>query len=112
MSKQLPPTKPDSTLDTAIQNISLSDFTPTNLLSLACAQKSLLYGSLGGLSVGLIRFFATRRIKSSGNWAVGVFAVVGVANWEFCRLQRRVVDRELKKIGVGERIGINPKPNE
>ncbi|KAI9341261.1 hypothetical protein DFJ73DRAFT_843894 [Zopfochytrium polystomum] len=82
----------------AIKSLKLKDLAPENVARLPCARNALLYGIGTGLGIGTARFLATRRPRTSGNWAILSFAVTAVASWEVCRLQRRVVQEEMIKI--------------
>lgn len=79
--KELPTQKPESNVKTAIANIRFSDFAPSSFLNLACSKKALLYGGLAGTTIGVTRFMITRRIKTSGNYALLAFSLVAASSW-------------------------------
>ncbi|KAL3900501.1 MAG: hypothetical protein SGCHY_001295 [Lobulomycetales sp.] len=110
--KELPTQKPESNVKTAIANIRFSDFAPSSFLNLACSKKALLYGGLAGTTIGVTRFMITRRIKTSGNYALLAFSLVAASSWEFCRFQRRIVQEQLHRMEAEDRKLVLEKNSE
>ncbi|XP_067320735.1 cytochrome c oxidase assembly protein COX20, mitochondrial isoform X2 [Anolis sagrei] len=46
-----------------------------------CARESLLYGSLGGITVGLGHFLATSRVRRSCHFGMGGFILTTLGCW-------------------------------
>ncbi|KAI9209553.1 uncharacterized protein BJ171DRAFT_1636 [Polychytrium aggregatum] len=88
------PAKPPTTID-VLKNLKVEEFKPDNLSRLPCLKKSMLYGLAAGSSMGLVRFAVKRSPRSAGDWAMATFAVVAVSSWEFCRFQRRLVQKQM-----------------
>ncbi|XP_077200535.1 cytochrome c oxidase assembly protein COX20, mitochondrial [Paroedura picta] len=50
-----------------------------------CARESLLYGSLGSLTLGVGHFLATSRVRRSCHVGVGGFILTTLGYWFYCR---------------------------
>lgn len=93
------PEKPLSKDPIDIANtLTWTDFSPENVLKMPCARKSLFYGLMGGLSLGIVRFYVTKQAVTALNWGVGSFGGISLLNWEWCRYQRRIIQLQLDAI--------------
>lgn len=63
------PTNPS--VSDGISSISTSDFTFAKIAAIPCAKSSFITGLLAGAVLGTARFFATRRVTSANNFALG-----------------------------------------
>ncbi|RKO92476.1 hypothetical protein BDK51DRAFT_12167, partial [Blyttiomyces helicus] len=74
------------------------EFKLDNVARLPCTLQSTLQGVAGGTIVGAVRYFATGRYVSAGNWGFSSFAGIAMISWEFCRYQRRIVQQQMDQI--------------
>ncbi|XP_020643538.3 cytochrome c oxidase assembly protein COX20, mitochondrial [Pogona vitticeps] len=72
-----------------------------DVFKIPCARESFLYGSLGGVAVGLVHFLATSRVLRSYYVAVGGYALSTTVFWFCCRYDRAKKRFEQRMIQEG-----------
>ncbi|XP_066473776.1 cytochrome c oxidase assembly protein COX20, mitochondrial [Tiliqua scincoides] len=74
--------------------------------NIPCARESVLYGSLGAITVGLGHFLATSRVRRSCDFGVGGFILTTLGCWVYCRYNNaklRIQQRMIKD-GIRNKI--------
>ncbi|XP_053158075.1 cytochrome c oxidase assembly protein COX20, mitochondrial [Hemicordylus capensis] len=66
--------------------------------NIPCARESVLYGSLGGLAVGLGHFLATSRVRRSCDFGVGSFILTTLGYWVHCRYSNAKLKIQQRKL--------------
>ncbi|XP_065055632.1 cytochrome c oxidase assembly protein COX20, mitochondrial-like [Rhopilema esculentum] len=65
-----------------------------------CARNSLLYGLVGGMTVGTSKYMYSKHIRRSCDYAVASFALVSIGSWQLCRYlnwkQRKEIDKTVE----------------
>ncbi|KAI8992050.1 hypothetical protein BDF20DRAFT_847953 [Mycotypha africana] len=89
----------------ALKTVKLDDFKEIN--KIPCARNSLLYGIVGGVTMGAIRFALKRSVPTSANWAVGSFCGISVVTFEACNMDRK---RKLEKLKLIVKATDSSKP--
>ena len=100
--KYTPPTIKDG-----LKTLKLEDLSLESIAKLPCARTAFITGLSGGLIVGTLRYFGTRRGVTSGRWAILTFGIGSTVAWEFCRFQRETARQELQKMEYQNRLKNN-----
>uniref|UniRef100_A0A670IDB4 Cytochrome c oxidase assembly protein COX20, mitochondrial n=1 Tax=Podarcis muralis TaxID=64176 RepID=A0A670IDB4_PODMU len=86
------------------------------IINVPCARESVLYGSLGGLTLGLGHFLATSRVRRSCDFGVGGFILTTLGCWVYCRynnaklrIQQRMVQEGMRKKILYESTQFDPE---
>ncbi|XP_042301065.1 cytochrome c oxidase assembly protein COX20, mitochondrial [Sceloporus undulatus] len=81
-----------------------------------CARESVLYGSLGGVTVGLGHFLATSRVRRSCDFGMGGFILTTLGCWIYCRysnaklrIQQRMIQEGIKNKILYESTQFDPE---
>ncbi|KAH0622534.1 hypothetical protein JD844_024921 [Phrynosoma platyrhinos] len=81
-----------------------------------CARESVLYGSLGGVMVGLGHFLATSRVRRSCDFGMGGFILTTLGCWIYCRynnaklrIQQRMIQEGIKNKILYESTQFDPE---
>nr|XP_056709322.1 cytochrome c oxidase assembly protein COX20, mitochondrial [Euleptes europaea] len=71
--------------------------------TIPCFRESVLYGSLGALTLGLGHFLATSRVRRSCHFGAGGFIMTTLGCWFYCRynnaklrIQQRIIQEGMK----------------
>ncbi|KAJ6664761.1 hypothetical protein lerEdw1_006334, partial [Lerista edwardsae] len=83
--------------------------------NIPCARESVLYGSLGALTVGLGHFLATSRVRRSCDFGVGSFILTTLGCWVYCRynnaklrIQQRLIQEGMRNKILFESTEFDP----
>ncbi|XP_050304556.1 cytochrome c oxidase assembly protein COX20, mitochondrial [Anthonomus grandis grandis] len=81
------PEKPDKSLMIYGRDVS----------QIPCFRNSFLYGTLGGLGLGLVHFMFTSKVPKSVNYSVYSFSVITMGYWMVCRYNYSKLKFELTR---------------
>ncbi|XP_054856073.1 cytochrome c oxidase assembly protein COX20, mitochondrial [Eublepharis macularius] len=71
--------------------------------TIPCARESVLYGSLGALTLGLGHFLATSRVRRSCHLGAGGFILTTLGCWFYCRYNNAKLRIQQRMIQEGMR---------
>ncbi|XP_060098738.1 cytochrome c oxidase assembly protein COX20, mitochondrial [Heteronotia binoei] len=84
--------------------------------TIPCARESVLYGSLGALTLGLGHFLATSRVRRSCHFGAGGFILTTLGCWFYCRynnaklrIQQQIIKEGLKNKILFEGTQFDPE---
>ncbi|XP_048340891.1 cytochrome c oxidase assembly protein COX20, mitochondrial [Sphaerodactylus townsendi] len=84
--------------------------------TIPCARESVLYGSLGALTLGLGHFLATSRVRRSCHFGAGGFIFTTLGCWFYCRynnaklrIQQRMIQEAMKNKILFEGTQFDPE---
>ncbi|ETK82402.1 hypothetical protein F441_12459 [Phytophthora nicotianae CJ01A1] len=77
--------------------MSSSSSTDVVLKNPPCFRTGLMWGIAVASVIGAHRFRTCRRIRSSCDWAIGAFGVVGGGTWLFCTTAYRLRARQTRE---------------